>query len=190
MPISAERADRSIFPCHTFHASLPIFQVTSHHHPMLHEQQHPFPCTWTRLCPAHHAAAPKSALQHSFCHSTATSLSVLFFQKIPLIYMVTTTACCLITQNVCGPTGTCSGDGAPWGPSVTWRWLQPPTKATEPLLNCGGGALHQLLRSWSSPLAWYLYKELPPAFSNWVSLLWEEDHRGLEVMPKSPKTFP
>ena len=137
MPISAERADRSIFPCHTFRASLPIFQVTSHHHPMLHEQEHPFPCTWTRLCPAHHAAAPKSALQHSFRHSTTTSLSVLFFQKIPLIYVVTTTACCLITQNVCGSTGTCSGDGAPWGPSVTWRWLQPPTKATEPLLTVG-----------------------------------------------------
>lgn len=192
MPISAERADCSTFPCHTFHASLPIFQVTSHHRLMLREQQHPLPCAWTGLSPAHRAdcaAAPKSALQRSFCHRTATSLSVLSFQKIPLIYVVTTTACCLITPNVCGPTGTRSGDGAPWAPSVTWSWLRPPPKSPEASLNCGDGALHQLPRSWSSPLSWYLCKELPPAFSIWVSLLWEGDPRGLEVTPKSPHIF-
>lgn len=30
MPISAGHAGCSAFPCHTFHASLPMFQVTSH----------------------------------------------------------------------------------------------------------------------------------------------------------------
>lgn len=54
---------------------------------------------------------------------------------------------CPVTQNVCGPTGTHSGDEAPWGCSVTGEWFQLSPKSTEILLNCGVGALCQLLHS-------------------------------------------
>lgn len=40
----------------------------------------------------HTMQLPRPSLPHSCCHSTATSVSVLFFQKIPLIYLVTTPA--------------------------------------------------------------------------------------------------
>lgn len=63
MRSSAGRAGWGGFPCHTFHASLPTFQVTSHPHPMFHNFS-----ILSRLCPAHHAAASDPP-----CHSPAAT---------------------------------------------------------------------------------------------------------------------
>lgn len=188
MPISAERADRSTFPCHTAHVSLMVFQVPSGPCPTLREEQHPLPSAWTGLCPAHPAATPKSALPLSFCHSTAMSLSVPSFQKS--LYFCGDRRCLLPASPACS--------WPRWHPQ--WGWCARGTFGHLEVAPTPTEIKRDFVRlwGWCSPPATPLLVLLPPlvsvqgaspALSSWASLLCA-GIAGAGGDAQSPKIFP